>query len=86
MKIYYDLTEELPTDSLICGTCDTYMADSAELDTEAKTVTLTMVGCFGDTVLTLSLPEFLERYGDGYLWPASPFDALKNDIEELMDK
>lgn len=84
MKIHYDLNENADDDFVICEQCGTFFSDTAELDTEAKTVEITISGCYGDTTETLNLDEFVEVYSDGWIWPHEPFNTLLNDVMEKM--
>lgn len=85
MHIGYDLSENME-DLLLCETCGTFYDDYADLDTDAKTVTLTMSGCFGDFENTYTLQEFLSRYEYRNLWPEEPAQTLINDVKDMLSK
>lgn len=85
MLIGYNLSENEEEKYLICDTCGSTFEDTAELDTEKKTVHISIPSCFGSTDEVLPLQEFLDDYESNlYHWPDEPFYTLIRDVKDLL--
>lgn len=85
MIIGYDLSENEEEEYLICDACGSMFNDTAELNTEKKTVQIHIPSCFGSINEVLPLQEFLDDYESNlYHWPDEPFYTLIRDVKDLL--